>query len=233
VLNPLQVISRRAVHEGDLTIDPTVGLNLPAIRGRRDRIASPEQARTLIDALPDSDRAFWATAFYAGLRRGELRALRWRNVDFEHRVIRVVASWDQEEGEIAVKPEAGNRTVPMADPLRRELAPHKLRTGRGDGELVFGRTGSLPFTASTVRLRSLAAWKSAGLDPLSTHEARHCAASYLIAAGLNAKELSVYIGHSDIRTTYNRYGHLMPGGHELAADRLSAFLDAGEASGNG
>jgi integrase len=41
---------------------------------------------------------------------------------------------------------------------------------------------------------------------------RDCAASYLIAAGLDAKELSVYMGHADIRVTYNRYGHLMPGG---------------------
>ena len=45
------------------------------------------------------------------------------------------------------------------------------------------------------------------------------------AAGLNAKELSVYIGHSDIRTTYIRYGHLIPGGEVAAAKRLSAFAE--------
>jgi integrase len=225
-LNPLQVICRRALHAGDLAIDPTVGLNLPAVRGRRDKIASPEHARALIDALPDGERAFWATALYAGLRRGELRSLRWRHVDFEARMIRVESSWDPEAGEIGTKTDAGRRTVPLADALRRELAAHKLRTGRGEDDLTFGRTGSLPFIPSTVRARALSAWKTADLEPLTTHEARHCAASYLIAAGLNAKELSVYIGHSDIRTTYNRYGHLMPGGEVAAADRLSAFLDA-------
>jgi len=47
----------------------------------------------------------------------------------------------------------------------------------------------------------------------------------VIAAGLNAKQLSVYIGHADIRTTYNRYGHLMPGGEKEAADQLTAFFD--------
>ncbi len=62
------------------------------------------------------------------------------------------------------------------------------------------------------------------LDPLTPHEGRHCAASYLIVAGLNPKQLSVYIGHSDIRTTYNRYGHLMPGGEGQAAAQLDAFL---------
>ena len=64
------------------------------------------------------------------------------------------------------------------------------------------------------------------MDPLTPHEARHCAASYLIAAGLDAKQLSVYIGHSDIRTTYNRYGHLMPGDERQAAAQLDAYLTA-------
>jgi integrase len=80
--------------------------------------------------------------------------------------------------------------------------------------------------------------------PLTPHEARHCAASYLIAAGLNAKELSVYIGHSDVRTTFNRYGHsdvrttfnrhghLMPGGERAAVAKLDAFLE-GQASTDG
>lgn len=56
------------------------------------------------------------------------------------------------------------------------------------------------------------------------HEGRHCAASYLIAAGLNLKQLSIYIGHSDIRTTYNRYGHLMPGDEVQATEQIDAFF---------
>ncbi len=69
-LNPLQVMCRRAVHRGELAVDPTEGLRLPAIRGRRERIEAPEQARVLIEALPAGERALWATAVYAGLRRG-------------------------------------------------------------------------------------------------------------------------------------------------------------------
>jgi len=256
VLCPLQVIFGRAVHDEQLAVDPTVGLRLPAARGKRDRIAGPEEARTLLAALPESDRALWASAFYAGLRRGELQALRWERVDFENRTVRVEKSWDQEAGEIDVKTDAGRRTVPMADPLRRELAAHKLRTGRGEDELVFGRTALDAFVPSTVDIRAFVAWgwkqianpalrddrrasprkvwvkaDEDALDRIGLHEARHTAASFFIAAGLNAKELSVYMGHSDIRVTYNRYGHLMPGGLAQAADRLSAFLDADSASG--
>jgi len=63
------------------------------------------------------------------------------------------------------------------------------------------------------------------LTPLTAHEARHTCASYLIAAGLNPKQVQTYIGHSDVRTTYNIYGHLLPGDEREAAARLDVCLD--------
>lgn len=226
-VDPLRVLYRRALHRDEVTTDPTHGLELPANRGHRDRIASPAEAEKLLAALPVSERALWAVAFYAGLRIGELRALRWARVDFDAGLIRVEHGWDDVEGEIDVKTGAGRRVVPLAGVVRRELAAHKLRTGRDVDDLVFGRTPALPFVRSTVRSRARAAWNAAGLTSLTPHEARHCAASYLIAAGLNAKQLSVYIGHSDIRTTYNRYGHLMPGDEAAATRQLDAYLERG------
>src|SRR5436190_2701502 len=86
---PLRAIYRRAVSRSEVLVNPTLGLVLPAVRGRRERVARPAEARALIEALPERDRALWATALYAGLRRGELRALRWRDVDFKQGVVRV------------------------------------------------------------------------------------------------------------------------------------------------
>lgn len=75
-LNPLQAIYRRAVSRGQVAVNPTTNFELPATRGRRDRVVPPEQARRLLAALDDVDRPLWAAAIYAGLRRGELQALR-------------------------------------------------------------------------------------------------------------------------------------------------------------
>ena len=88
-LMPLRAIYRRALARGEVAVNPTTGLELPAVAGRRDRIASPEEAGALLAALPEGDRALWATALYAGLRRGELMALRWEDVDLAAGVIRV------------------------------------------------------------------------------------------------------------------------------------------------
>lgn len=95
------------------------------------------------------------------------------------------------------------------------------RIGR---RLVFGRTATEVFYPSTVRARANKAWKAAGLEPLTPHEARHCAISYFIAAGLDWKQISTWAGHGDVRQTWNRYGHLVPGGEDQARERLDAFL---------
>jgi integrase len=188
------------------------------------RFANPERAAVLLDALPDSERAAWATAFYAGLRVGELRALRWDAVDFEAGVIRVVAGWDDAEGEQDTKTAAGARVVPLVGRVRAELARHKLATGRDGGDLVFGRTASDAFVRSTMRSRALSAWSAAGLEPLTPHEARHCCASYFAAAGLTPKEAQTAMGHADIRTTLNIYAKAVPGWEEQATAKLDAYL---------
>ena len=64
-LLPLRAIFRRALARGELAVNPCTGLELPAVRGRRERYASPAEAEALIAAVPEQDRAIWATAMYA------------------------------------------------------------------------------------------------------------------------------------------------------------------------
>jgi integrase len=193
--------------------------------------------------LDDLTRPLWATAFYTGLRVGEIRALRWEAVDFDAGLVRVERSWDDVAGEIEVKSDAGRRAVPMVGRLRTELVRHKLSSGRGPQDLVFGRTPVDAFVRSTIRAQALRQWKAVNdaaaaaaleagreiapdelLRPLTPHEARHTCASYLIGAGLNPKQVQTYIGHSDIRTTFNIYGHLMPGDEAQAVTQMDAYL---------
>ncbi|MGI8439049.1 MAG: tyrosine-type recombinase/integrase [Thermoleophilaceae bacterium] len=214
---PLRAIYRRAVQRAEVIQNPTEGLTLPAVRGRRERVVRPAEAKQLIEALPEADRALWATALYAGLRRGELQGLRWCDVDFEAGVIRVERSWDQREGPIAPKSRAGRRLVPLAGPLPALLATQRLRTAAvGEGPVFPGRAGK-PFASGAATRRARAIWAGEGLALIGLHECRHTYAALMIAAGVNVKALSQYMGHSSITVTLDRYGHLMPGAEGEAA----------------
>ena len=220
-LMPLRVIYRRALEDEDVAVNPCAGLRLPAARGRRERIASPEEAAALLAALASLDRALWGTAFYAGLRLGELRALRWEDIDLASGVIRVERALDQKGETIAPKSRSGRRSVPIVGALRELLLDVKLDNSSG---YVFGKAEQ-PFAPSSVYLRARSSWAQAGLKPIGLHEARHTCASVMIAAGVNAKAITQYLGHSSIEITFDRYGHLMPGNAAESVAMIDAYLE--------
>ena len=84
--------------------------------------------------------------------------------------------------------------------------------------------GDKPFNPSTLKLHTQKAWCTAGLMPIGLHECRHSYAAYMIAAGINSKALSTYMGHSSITITLDRYGYLLPGNEHEAATLLDNWL---------
>lgn len=220
-LMPLRVICRRALRRSEIAANPTIGLELPAPGARSERVATPEEAAALLAALPVEDRALWATALYAGLRRGELQALRREDIDLRRRVIRVRRGWDRFEGEIDPKSRAGTRVVPIPAELAAVLKPHLAREPHF--ELVFGRSDLQPFNDAPMN-RALRLWTSAELEPIGLHQCRHTYATFMIAAGVNVKALQTFMGHSTITVTLDRYGHLLPGSGDEAASLLDRFL---------
>jgi integrase len=238
-LDPLRCTLREALHEGTIGLNPCDGVRLPANRGGRDRVASPAQAHALLEALSE-DRALWATAFYAGLRCGELQALTWADIDLDARELHVSKTYDKYEGPVATKTKAGVRTVPVPSGLRTLLVEHRRETGRVQG-LVFGVTAASPFNPEVVKRTAMRSWgwrlvkdpgkrwvqdRDDALEPISLHSCRHSFVSFLIASGADLKTLTSVVGHSDIRTTLNVYGHLLPDSLSVAADRLDAYLEA-------
>ena len=225
ILNPIQTFYRRAKDREELIHNPTERIDVPSARSRRPRrIASREEAAQLLLPLPAIDQAIWATAFYAGLRRGELQALRCRDVDLASCRISVERAWDQYEGVIDTKSDAGDREVPLLATLRDFLDEHLWRTGRQGADLIFGRTAKDAFVPTTISDRAQEAWKAAHLRAITLHGCRHTFASLLIDSGANPKAIQIFMGHSNIQTTFDIYGHLLPGSHDEVRSRMDAYL---------
>jgi integrase len=219
----LSVVYKRALDRDEISVNPMIGLRMPAVRSSRDRVATPQECVELLGALPARDRALWATAMYAGLRRGELTALRIEDVVLGRGVIHVRRGWDILEGEITTK-SGRERKVPISATLRDYLDQHLLTIGWSDG-LIFGLGAHRPFNGTPLMERARRSWEAAGLERITLHECRHTFASLMIEAGVNAKALSTYMGHANISFTFDRYGHLMPGNEGEAAGMLDAYLD--------
>jgi integrase len=235
ICTAVQVVYRDALQrDDDLELNPALGLRLPAGGKSRQRAASVSEVGQLIAALPLEDRALWATAAFAGLRRGELRALRFDDVDLANGIIHVRHSWDDLEGEIAPKSKAGVRTIPVVPQLRDHLLEAKTRTGRSGKDFVFGPSPERPFAPTVVATSAAAAWKAAneqraeqGLPPLvriGLHECRHTFVSLMHAAGFTLEEIAPYAGHSAASMT-EQYKHLINGHERDAGDRFAAYLE--------
>jgi integrase len=240
VVLPVRVIYRHALERDEVAVNPAAALRLPNGHKPRDRAASATEAATLLAALPSDDRALWATAFYAGLRRGELRALRWHDVDLANGVIRVDRGWDDYAGEISPKSAKGKRTVPITALLRDHLVEHKAATGRDGTDFVFGLHADRPFTPSYIRKRAAAAWQAENkrraeeklppLQPIGLHECRHTFVSLMHDAGLSLERIGDYVGHSSAYMT-DRYRHLLEGHEAEAARLLDVYLARADSAG--
>jgi integrase len=161
------------------------------------------------------DRAFYLTAVMAGLRHGELCALRWRDVDWTAGRIRVRQNWVLGDFDTP-KSRRGSRSVPMADRLAGELDRLYTALGQpGDDALVFADpTSGDPLDKAADLRRYRKVLKAAGLDLThNLHGLRHTFGTRMAAAGVPMRTLQEWMGHRDISTT-ERYADYAPSQHE-------------------
>ena len=186
-------------------------------REAKRRLTDAErQARRTSDT---QDAALIIAAAYAGLRLGELRALRWRDVDFERRIVHVRRSYSLSDESV---PKSGRaRAVPMADQVARALdALSRRKLFTGSDELVFPSPTGGFLDDSALRRRYYNALKAAGIAHLRFHDLRHTFGT-LAVQEFPLSDVKAYMGHVDIATTMI-YVHHVP--QHDAADRLSARL---------
>ena len=168
-------------------------------------VFSPEEVMALVRAAEsEQDAAIYLTAAFTGLRRGELIALRWRDVDFAGCVIRVRASYS---AAALTTPKSGKlRSVPMAPQVAETLA-RLGRTATDDGLVFLGEGGGY-LDGSALRRRYKLALERAGLRSLRFHDLRHTFGTRAISKAdiLRVKE---WMGHADVATTM-RYLHYVP-----------------------
>ncbi len=163
-------------------------------------------------------------AAHTGLRRGELLALQWQDVDFEHAELHVQHGMVKIRGEVIINtPKSGRgRSVPLTSDAAHVLKLLKIKSG--GNRYVFAREDGRPLDPSTVSDRFERIAKAAGFEGLRFHDLRHTCASILLENGVHLKATQELLGHSSVSVTGDIYSHVRPAQLRAAADTLQKAL---------
>ena len=216
-LNLLHDVMKGAVADELIPTNPVSGVERPTVKRNRWRILQPAEVPAVSKAFSDARaRRVFLTFMLTGLRRSELRALRWGHVNLVEGTLRVVES----------KSEEGERLIAVPAALVDELIAHYQSTAyRADTNYVFGHPdkGSA-LCAGWFRERLLEALAAAGItDRVRLHDLRHAALTNLAATGASPIAVMATAGHRSMQTT-KQYLHLAGVVFRDDADALSRRL---------
>jgi integrase len=222
----LSAVLRTAVKWGHLKENPARGVDLPTLRTVRPKWAlTKEQAATLLDALPPLAQALVGLALLTGLRRGELFALRWRDVSDDDSALTVrEAVYDGTFG--TPKTEAGQRVIPLsATAVRLIQAWREYSGGAEPDRLVFSTRNGTPISPNNVLRRMVApACKVAGVPRASWLTFRRTYSSWAHEKGVPGKVVAQLMGHTNVDVTLNIYTQVLDGSLRAAVETVGTDL---------
>lgn len=231
----------RAVEQQVIARNPADAFRrrLPKVERREMQTLTLEQSVRLLGAIENSD-LYWPVllALSTGMRRGEILALRWKNIDLERRSLRVVESLEQTKAGLRFKPPKTEKVRVVTLP---EFAVARLRTLKRDQAetlfklgvrqtgitLVCAKPDGAPYQPRnlTHAFSNLIAGIS-DIPRVRFHDLRHSHATQLLLSGVHPKIAQERLGHSTITTTLDLYSHVTQTMQEDAASRLDAAFQS-------
>ena len=243
----LRAALKQAVRLGLVIHNVTDAVTLPRSQPRKISPMTLAQVRHLL-SVAKQDRLFPVVFLALGtdMRRGELLALRWQDVNLDTGVLHVRQAfalvWMHNPDKAArktrlllqePKTEHSRRAIPIPESIIDEMRHHKARQAQGkllmgqayqDDGLVFAEPDGRPIFPGTLTRRFKRLLGQAGLSPMRWHDIRHSFATLLLEQGEHPKTVQVILGHSKVSTTLDTYSHVSLDLEKRAAARLNASL---------
>jgi len=236
--NVLHAALQQAIRWRLLAVNPADAVEPPKVQRREMRALTEGETAGLLRAAEGTP--LFAPVFVAvttGLRRGELLALRWTDVDLAAGAVSVQQAVEETGDGLHFKEPKTTRSrrrVPLPALTTRTLLRHRaeqaearLRAGKGwhDSGLVFTALDGGPCWPSNFERAFRSLKTRAGLD-LRFHDLRHTHASQLLRQGVHPKVVSERLGHASVSITLDIYSHVLPGLQEEAVAKLDDLLAA-------
>ena len=235
-----------AIKLGLIVVNPCKAVSPPRPVHKDVPALDADDLYRLLGAIRDSSYyLFYHTLLFTGLRRGELLALQWQDLDLDLACIYVAHTLHKlDDGSIIIKEpktSRGRRHVDLPPSLAMLLRQYKVEReaehtimGKAltEDDFVFSHMDGTPLNPNTVSHTFTKMVARAGLPHLRLHDLRHIHATMLLKAGIHPRIVQERLGHSSIATTLDIYSHTVPGLQKAAAERLDALLPVQEQKEN-
>ena len=240
----LHTALQNAVKMGMLFRNPVDAVTIPRAERHEMRTMNESDIHIFLEmARPTQYYALFYMALFTGMRRSELLALRWRDIDLMLFQISVNRTLHQVRGGGIVirqpKTERSRRIVAMTPSTADLLKEHnesqnRLRKSLGypeltDDNFVFCQYDGRPLLPNTVTHNWIKLVRRTGLNGIRLHDARHTHASLMLKQGVHPKIVQERLGHSSIQVTLDTYSHVAPGLQKSAADKFDEIVMQSEA----
>ena len=223
----------KAVEENLIFRNPSDGCQLPSAKPREMKVLTPEEIqRLLIQAREDSCYELLLLELATGLRRGEICALQWNDLDLKTGALQVERQVHRVRGELVVSPpktKAGRRTVLLPPPVLNVLKVYRT-TSTSRWMFPSPIKEDSPMDPAAVRKRLSTVLKRAACKRLRFHDLRHTFATASLEHGMDVKTLSTIIGHVSSSTTLNIYAHVTSEMQRTAAAKIDRGIAKSEAA---
>ncbi len=213
----------KAVAEKLIFRNPAEGCSFPSAKAREMQVLTPEEIqRLLIQAKEDGCFELLLLELSTGLRRGEICALQWGDLNFRTGALRVERQVHRIDGELVVsqpKTKASNRSVILPAPVVKVLTQYRQSA---DSRWMFPSpvNDDSPRDPTAVRKRLKTILERAECKHLRFHDLRHTFATTSLEHGMDIKTLSTIIGHVSSSTTLNIYAHVTDEMRRTAAVKI-------------
>ena len=224
----------KAVSEKLIFRNPADGCRLPPAKAREMQVLTPEEIqRLLIQAKEDGCFELFLLELSTGLRRGEICALQWSDLNFRTGELRVERQVHRARGELVVSPpktKAANRSVILPLPVLSVLNEYKETVA---SKWIFPSpvNEDSPQDPATVRKRLQTVLERAGCKKVRFHDLRHTFSTVSLEHGMDVKTLSTVIGHVSSSTTLNVYAHVTDEMRRTAAIKIDRGIGKADLQG--
>lgn len=232
--NTLRNVFNQGVKWSLVVNNPVLNATPPKIEKKEMKIWNKEETDRFINyILGKENEAFYLLAIYTGMRRGELLGLKWEDIDFENRKIRIQRSLARITGKGLVlgdvKTRNSRRTISIPPFVVASLKRHKeqqedrkrkLQGIYNDQDMVFTSYNGNFKDPDNILREFKSHIKKAGVPEITLHDLRHLHSTMLLKIGINPKIVSERLGHSSIDVTMDIYSHVTPDMQEDVAIML-------------